>query len=138
MNIINLMQIFIYKFKELLLDEDLMIMMKVNKQTRELMIGNDKILNILKDKKFKIKNVGYSLDIIKWIVDDNYKINNKLMYIVSKIKILKWLIHKGLKLNSDVCSYAALNGNIEILKWARKQGCEWDSFVCEYAAKMDI
>jgi len=30
-------------------------------------------------------------------------INNKLMYVVSKIEILKWLLLKGLKLNSDVC-----------------------------------
>jgi len=109
MDIICLIQIFICKFKELLLDEDLMIIMKVNKKFRELMFGNESILNILKNKKFKIKNVGYSLDIIKWIVDDNYKINNKLMYIVSKIEILKWLIHKGLKLNKYVCSNAALN-----------------------------
>lgn len=30
------------------------------------------------------------------------------------------------KWNSDVCGFAALNGNLEMLKWAKSNGCNWN------------
>lgn len=61
-----------YRFKELLLDEDLMMIMKANKKFRELWCDGEYVVNLLKDKKFNIKNIGYSLDTIKWARKQGY------------------------------------------------------------------
>jgi hypothetical protein len=48
---------------------------------------------------------------------------------------LKWLREHDIPWNEDVCSNAAMFGNLKALKWARENGCPWDSQTFHYTAQ---
>ncbi len=47
----------------------------------------------------------------------------------------KFWYSQGFLNKSNLCNFAAMNGQIETLKWARANGCYWDEYTCRIVAK---
>ena len=43
-------------------------------------------------------------------------------------------IYSAEKIRREMCSDAALRGNLEVLTWAKENGCLVDNYMCAYAA----
>jgi len=154
-----------YRLSVFLTMDELMILTRINKNSRYMRIGGRLITELYENKKIKIKNVVISVDMLLWIDKNGYKMRRKLMNISPSMDVFEYLINKGIKpqmdtiycaaengylerlkllmnknkhnlnLDGNVCSYAALNGHLEIIKWAYERKCRLNKYVCLNAAK---
>ncbi len=79
-----------------------------------------------------------NLDILKWLIENKYYINNHICEVAAlngHIDIIKWIWENNYFWDDKTCSFAAINGHLEIIKWARANGCDWNKNVCSNAAE---
>jgi hypothetical protein len=79
-----------------------------------------------------IKNNQFA--VLTWIRD---KTSRNIATIAAQCRnwdVLQWYLNNGWDLSVDVCSNAALRGDLELIQWAHYNGFPWDSKTCSNAA----
>jgi hypothetical protein len=74
--------------------------------------------------------------IFKMIVPHSIQLNTQMCQYAAMngdIDILKYLHEHGCPWGEDTCRAASQNGHLECLKYAHEEGCPWDENTCSYA-----
>ena len=83
-----------------------------------------------------IKNKNEVLIMYCLSVDDIFKFNKRelsISYICTSLELLKWYVTNNFKLNEDIFNYVPKNGVLKNMIWLKKNNCPWNFLVFSYA-----
>ena len=90
-----------------------------------------------KDNMVKIAVVNGDLNSLKFLHENNFKINNSVCEFIANtnnLELLKWIHQKNFRIHPNTCAIAALNNNLEMIQYAHENKCSWDTNTCANAA----
>jgi hypothetical protein len=61
-----------------------------------------------------------------------------ISYICTSLELLKWYVNNNFKLNKNIFKYVSKIGILKNMKWLKKNNCPWDEHTFRVAAQKGI
>jgi len=106
-----------YLWGKFLSMDEIMLLTRINRESRYLSIDGELVVELFRDKKIKIKNILNSVEMLHWLEDKDYKVNINTLNVAVNMDVLENLFDRGIEPNYDTLYSATYYGHLEKIKW---------------------
>lgn len=119
MKILHIFKIMARNFDKLLNSDDKKLLLRVNSNFANIKM----VFNNIEDH-FNIKNFCNSVNMLKYAIQNDYKLKTKTSYFVNSIDVFVFLKNQNIDFDDETFYCAIKSTNIDVIQWLYDNNCE--------------